>query len=207
VLRLAFFQAANAARRQDPQLAGFYHRLMTEHGHCHTQACVAVARKLVERTWTVLIRGTPYQLRDAGGQPISHVEAKQQVRQRSTVPDQVRAKSRAHSAATVRAKLTRWPRAATSGRSSHSCHIRSALRRAQRGAPARRASQMTIAGRTTLSSTNADPSSSSEERPYRPARSAFGLALPEWVDNPLGNLFTDEGVVPAGAGAGASVAG
>jgi hypothetical protein len=58
VLRLAFFQAANAARRQDPQLAGFYHRLMTEHGHCHTQACVAVARKLVERTWTVLIRGT-----------------------------------------------------------------------------------------------------------------------------------------------------
>ena len=65
VLRLAFFQAANAARRQDPQLAGFYHRLMTEHGHCHTQACVAVARKLVERTWTVLHRGTPYQLRDA----------------------------------------------------------------------------------------------------------------------------------------------
>jgi transposase len=50
VLRLAFFQAANAARRQDPQLARFYHQLMTEHGHCHTQACVAVARKLVERT-------------------------------------------------------------------------------------------------------------------------------------------------------------
>jgi transposase len=36
VLRLAFFQAANAARRQDPQLARFYHQLMTEHGHCHT---------------------------------------------------------------------------------------------------------------------------------------------------------------------------
>ena len=59
VLRLAFFQAANAARRQDPQLAGFYHRLMTEHGHCHTQACVAVARKLVERTWTVLTAAPP----------------------------------------------------------------------------------------------------------------------------------------------------
>ena len=44
VLRLAFFQAANAARRQDPQLAGFYHQLMTQQGHCHTQACVAVAR-------------------------------------------------------------------------------------------------------------------------------------------------------------------
>ena len=54
MLRLAFFQAANAARRQDPQLASFYHQLMTQQGHCHTQACVAVARKLVERTWTVL---------------------------------------------------------------------------------------------------------------------------------------------------------
>ena len=51
--------AANAARRQDPQLAGFYHQLMTKHGHCHTQACVAVARKLVERTRTVLTEAPP----------------------------------------------------------------------------------------------------------------------------------------------------
>ena len=29
VLRLAFYQAANSARRTDPQLAEFYHRLMT----------------------------------------------------------------------------------------------------------------------------------------------------------------------------------
>ena len=107
VLRLAFFQAANAARRQDPQLAGFYHQLMTEHGHCHTQACVAVARKLVERTWTVLNRGTPYQIRDLDGQPISRLEAKKMIKQVCTVPDQVRAKARAHSAATNRAKLTR----------------------------------------------------------------------------------------------------
>jgi transposase len=107
VLRLAFFQAANAARRQDPQLAGFYHRLMTQQGHCHTQACVAVARKLVERTWTVLTRGTPYQLRDADGQPISHLEAKRVIKDRCTVPDHVRASARAHSAATNRGKLTR----------------------------------------------------------------------------------------------------
>ena len=107
VLRLAFFQAANAARRQDPQLARFYHQLMTEHGHCHTQACVAVARKLVERTWTVLSRGTPYQIRDLDGQPISRLEAKKMIKQVCTVPDQVRAKARAHSAATNRAKLTR----------------------------------------------------------------------------------------------------
>lgn len=107
VLRLAFFQAANAARRTDPQLAGFYYRLMTEHGHCHTQACVAVARKLVERTWTVLHRGTPYQLRDADGQPISHLEAKRVVKDSCTVPDHVRASARAHSAAINRGKLTR----------------------------------------------------------------------------------------------------
>lgn len=107
VLRLAFFQAANAARRQDPQLVGFYYRLMTQQGHCHTQACVAVARKLVERTWTVLTRGTPYQIRDAEGQPISQLEAKRVVTDRCTVPDHVRARARAHSAARNRAKLTR----------------------------------------------------------------------------------------------------
>lgn len=107
VLRLAFFQAANAARRQDPQLAGFYHRLMTQHGHCHTQATVAVARKLVERTWTVLTRGTPYQMRNVDGEPISQLEAKRAVKIQWTVPDHVRAAARAHSAATNRGKLTR----------------------------------------------------------------------------------------------------
>jgi hypothetical protein len=107
VLRLAFFQAANAARRQDPQLAAFYHRLMTQHGHCHTQACVAVAHKLVERTWTVLTRGTPYQLRDADGEPIGRLEAKRVVTEHCTVPDHVRVKARSHSAAINRGKLTR----------------------------------------------------------------------------------------------------
>jgi hypothetical protein len=96
MLRLAFFQAANAARRQDPQPAGFYHQLMTQQGHCHTQACVAVARKLVERTWTVLHRGTPYQIRDLDGQPISRLEAKKMIiKQVCTVPDEIRAKTRA----------------------------------------------------------------------------------------------------------------
>ena len=51
VLRLTFFEVVNGARLTDPQLA-FYYQLMTEHAHCHTQACVAVARKLAERTWT-----------------------------------------------------------------------------------------------------------------------------------------------------------
>ena len=107
VLRLALFQAANAARRQDPQLAGFYYRLMTQQRHCHTQACVAVARKLMERTWTVLTRGEPYQLRDLDGRPVSHLEAKKLIKEKCTVPDHIRAAARARSAATNRAKLTR----------------------------------------------------------------------------------------------------
>jgi transposase len=107
VLRLAFYQAANAARRVDPQLAAIYHRLMVTRGHCHTQATVAVARKLVERTWTVLDRGQPYQLRDPDGQPITARAAKMLITEQFTVPDTVRARARAHSAATHRAKLTR----------------------------------------------------------------------------------------------------
>jgi transposase len=107
VLRLAFYQAGNAARRVDPQLAAIYHRLMLTRGHCHTQATVAVARKLVERTWTVLHRGRPYQLRDPDGQPVTTRAAKALIAQHYTVPDHVRARARAHSAATHRAKLTR----------------------------------------------------------------------------------------------------
>lgn len=53
------------------QLAALYQRLMVERGHCHTSATVAVARKLAERTWTVLSRGKPYQLCDLDGQPIT----------------------------------------------------------------------------------------------------------------------------------------
>jgi len=106
-LRLAFYQAANAARRSDLALAAFYHHLMSERGHCHTQATVAVARKLVERTWTVLDRGTAYQLRDLDGQPITERAAKTLIAERFTVGEDVRARARAHSAATHRAKLTR----------------------------------------------------------------------------------------------------
>jgi hypothetical protein len=93
VLRLAFYQAGNAARRVDPQLAAIYHRLMVTCGHCHTQATVAVARKLVERTWTVLDRGQPYQLRDPDGQPITAWAAKMLITEQFTVPDTVRARA------------------------------------------------------------------------------------------------------------------
>ncbi|MDQ1721410.1 MAG: hypothetical protein QOI26_1144 [Pseudonocardiales bacterium] len=107
VLRLACYQAANTARTIDPQLAALYHRLMVSHGHCHTQATVAVARKLVERTWTVLTRGQNYQLRDPDGRPVTTREAKAMIADRFTVPAEVRTRARAHSAATHRARLAR----------------------------------------------------------------------------------------------------
>jgi transposase len=107
VLRLAFYQAANIARNHDPQLAEFYHRLMVHRGHTHTQACVAVARKLVERTWTILHRGQPYQMRDLDGIPITERAAKQLIKDHYTVDEQTRARARARTAATKRSKTTR----------------------------------------------------------------------------------------------------
>lgn len=107
VLRLAFYQAANAARRVDPQLGEFYYRLMTQRAHSHTAATVAVARKLAERTWVVLSRGEPYQLRDNAGTVLTERAARQLIAANFTVPEQVRARARAHTAATHRSKLTR----------------------------------------------------------------------------------------------------
>lgn len=80
---------------------------MVERGHGHTSATVAVARKLVERTWTVLTEGRAYQLRDLDGKPITERAAKALIAQRFTVGSDVRARARAHSVATHRAKLTR----------------------------------------------------------------------------------------------------
>jgi transposase len=106
VLRLAFYQAANVARTIDPQLADFYRRLMVQRGHCHTQSNVAVARKLVARTWATLTSGSPYQLRDLDGRAVTRREAKALAADLA-VPDEVRRRARAHSAATHRARLTR----------------------------------------------------------------------------------------------------
>lgn len=107
VLRLAFYQAAGAARRVDPQLAAYYRHLMVDRGHCHTKATVAVARKLIERTWTVLNRGEPYQLQDLDGTPLTRAAAKDLARNSYAVPPEVRARARARSASTHRSKLTR----------------------------------------------------------------------------------------------------
>ncbi len=105
-LRLAFYQSANAARTVDAELASFYRRLMTERGHCHTQATVAVARKLVARTWRTITRNSPYRFRDLEGNPITRRQAKELART-LTVDQEIRRRARAHTAATHRGRLTR----------------------------------------------------------------------------------------------------
>lgn len=74
-LRLAYYPAANVARRRDPQLAAHYCKLMCERDHTHIQANCAIARKLSARTWAVLQTGEPYQPRDLDGHPIDETAA------------------------------------------------------------------------------------------------------------------------------------
>jgi len=80
---------------------------MVANGHCHTQATVGVAHKLIERTWPVLTRHQPYQLRDVDQSTVTARAAKQIIASKYVVPEHVRKRSRAHSAATHRAKLAR----------------------------------------------------------------------------------------------------
>lgn len=92
-LRLAYYQAANVARRHDPQLAAFYQRLMTERGHNHIKATCAVARKLVCRAWAICQTGRPYQLRDLDGNPIDQATATA-IAADLAVPEHIRRRTR-----------------------------------------------------------------------------------------------------------------
>lgn len=92
-LRLAYYQAANVARRHDPELAAFYRRLMVDRNHHHIKANSAVARKLVCRAWAVLHTGRPYQLRDLEGEKIDQPTATA-IAATLAVPDDIRRRAR-----------------------------------------------------------------------------------------------------------------
>lgn len=94
-LRLAYYQAANVARRHDPGLAAFYRKLMVERGHNHIKATTAIARKLACRAWAVLDAGQPYHLRDLDERPIDAEQAKA-ICDQLAVPQDVRRRRRAH---------------------------------------------------------------------------------------------------------------
>ena len=94
-LRLALYQAANVARRRDPQLAEHYRRLMCERGHNHISANTAIARKLACRTWAIATKGRPYQPRDLDGNHVTLTQAAELANE-LTVPDHIRARTRGH---------------------------------------------------------------------------------------------------------------
>jgi len=94
-LRLALYQAANVARRRDPQLAEHYRRLMTERGHNHISANTAVARKLACRAWAIATTDQPYQPRDLDGNPLSLNDAAA-LAVELAVADNVRSRTRGH---------------------------------------------------------------------------------------------------------------
>jgi len=94
LLRTQLLRSADVARTIDPQLAAIYFTQMVERGANHLKACCVVASHLAERGWVVLARGTPYQLRDTDGRPVSRQEAKAIIDERWTVPEDVRRRRR-----------------------------------------------------------------------------------------------------------------
>ena len=94
LLRATFYRAADTARRQDPQLARIYYVQMTERGATHLKACCIVAGHLAERAWAVLNRGTPYEICDNQGNPVTPAEAKKIIADRWTVPEEIRKRRR-----------------------------------------------------------------------------------------------------------------
>lgn len=60
-LRCAFYLAAQVARIHDPELKQFYDKKISE-GKAFRVALCAVARKLCERVYAVVTKGTPYQI-------------------------------------------------------------------------------------------------------------------------------------------------
>ena len=93
-LRDALHSAADHARRQDPQLAARYRRLMVEQGKHHTSALCTIGAVLLTRIAACLRDGVPYVLRDVDGRVITPEEGKEICRQRYTVPAEVRAARR-----------------------------------------------------------------------------------------------------------------
>lgn len=61
-LRSAFYLAAQVARQYDPELKAFFEKKISE-GKPFRVAICAVARKLCERVYAVVIKGIPYEIR------------------------------------------------------------------------------------------------------------------------------------------------
>jgi hypothetical protein len=98
-LRAALFQAADRARKVDPQLAARYRRLMCDTGRHHTSATCTIATVLLTRIVACLRHGTHYELRDIDGTPITADQGRAIVAERYQIPAEIRAARRSISKA------------------------------------------------------------------------------------------------------------
>lgn len=93
-LREALFLAADQARRIDPTLAARYHRLMTHSGRHHNSALCHIATALLTRIVACWRAGTPYEIRDLDGTPLTAPQGRHIVTQRYTVSAELRRQRR-----------------------------------------------------------------------------------------------------------------
>ena len=93
-LREALFMAANQARRTDPTLAARYHRLMVAQGKHHNSALCHISTALLTRIIACWRAGTPYQIRDTDGTPLTTAEGRAIVTGRYRIPGELRAQRR-----------------------------------------------------------------------------------------------------------------
>ena len=85
-----FYIAIETARQRDPQIAAHYYKGMVKKGYTHTQAMCSSVNKLLGRVLRVLKTGAPYELRDCDGNPVSKQEARAIIKERYTVPEDIR---------------------------------------------------------------------------------------------------------------------
>ena len=90
-LREALFMAANQARRIDPVLAARYHRLMVSCGKHHNSALCHISTAVLTRIIACWRAGTPYQIRDLDGTPLTTAQGRAIITQRYRVSDELRA--------------------------------------------------------------------------------------------------------------------
>jgi transposase len=93
-LREALFMAADQARRTDPTLAARYYRLMVTCGKHHNSALCHISATLLTRIISCWRAGTPYQLRDIDGTPLTTAQGRAIIAQRYRVSDELRAQRR-----------------------------------------------------------------------------------------------------------------
>jgi transposase len=93
-VKLALYQAAEIARRWDPQRAKIYYDQMVHKGKPHYKAIGAVMSHLASRVHAVLSEQRDYILRDVDGREVTAREARTIIQTKYRVPAEIRAERR-----------------------------------------------------------------------------------------------------------------